>query len=75
MDFNSYLYLRYNNVIQVCQATLTVEKMGYAAMALGCFVDPALREARSLVDIPIVSISETSFLLHAHLAGALRSFH
>lgn len=62
MDFNSYPYLRYNNGQQVCQAVLEAESMGYDAVALGCFFDPALREARSLVDIPVVSLSETSFI-------------
>jgi allantoin racemase len=62
MDFNSYPYLRYSNGLQVCQAVLAAETLGYDAVALGCFFDPALREARSLVDIPVVSLSETSFL-------------
>ena len=62
MDFNSYPYLRYNNGQQVCQAVLEAESKGYDAVALGCFFDPALREARSLVDIPVVSLSETSFI-------------
>lgn len=60
MNYNAYPYLRYHNGLQVCQAAITAESQGYDAMALGCFFDPALREARSLVNIPVVSLSETS---------------
>ncbi|NMM78116.1 hypothetical protein B2J89_15670 [Acidovorax sp. SRB_24] len=62
MDFNSHPFLRMNNGRQVCEAVLAAEAAGYDAFALGCFFDPALREARSLVDIPVVSLSETSML-------------
>ncbi len=62
MDFNSHPFLRMQNGRQVCEAALAAEAAGYDAFALGCFFDPALREARSLVDIPVVSLSETSML-------------
>jgi len=62
MDFNSHPFLRMNNGRQVCEAALAAEAAGYDAFALGCFFDPALHEARSLVDIPVVSLSETSML-------------
>lgn len=60
MNYNAYPYLRYHNGLQVCQAAMAAEAQSYDAMALGCFFDPALREARSLVNIPVVSLSETS---------------
>ncbi len=62
MDFNSHPFLRMHNGRQVCEAALAAEAAGYDALALGCFFDPALREARSLVDIPVVSLCETSML-------------
>lgn len=62
MDFNSHPFLRMHNARQVCEAALAAEAAGYDALALGCFFDPALREARSLVDIPVVSLAETSML-------------
>lgn len=62
MDFNSHPFLRMHNGRQVCEAAIAAQAAGYDALALGCFFDPALREARSLVDIPVVSLAETSML-------------
>ena len=62
MDFNSRAGLRINNARQVCEAALAAEAAGYDAFALGCFFDPALHETRSLVDIPVVSLTETCML-------------
>ena len=62
MDFNSRAGLRLLNAQQVCEAALTAEAAGYDAFALGCFFDPALYEARSLVDIPVVSLTESCML-------------
>ena len=62
MDFNSRSGLRIANVKQVCEAALCAQQAGYDAFALGCFFDPALYEARSLVDIPVVSLTETCML-------------
>ncbi len=63
IDAIRHRYLESLNEIQVCEAALTAEREGYDAVALGCFFDPALRQARSLVDIPVVSLSETCMLL------------
>lgn len=38
--------------LQVADAALVAEREGFHAMAIGCFFDPGLREARSLVEIP-----------------------
>lgn len=62
MEVNSRAGLRMGNAMQVCEAALTAQRAGYDAFALGCFFDPALHEARSLVDIPVVSLTETSML-------------
>ena len=35
---------------------------GYDAVAIGNILDPALREARSMVDIPVLGLGETSML-------------
>lgn len=48
--------------IQVADAALVAEREGFHAMAVGCFFDPGLREARSLVDIPVVSLGESCAL-------------
>lgn len=62
MDVNSRAGLRQLNAQQVCEAAMAAEAAGYDAFALGCFFDPALHEARSLVDIPVVSLTETCML-------------
>ncbi|MBV1796497.1 aspartate/glutamate racemase family protein [Siccirubricoccus sp. G192] len=56
-------YLEFLNEAQICEAALAAERAGYDAFALGCFHDPALREVRSLVDIPCVGLSETCMLV------------
>jgi allantoin racemase len=44
-------------------AALQAEREGYDAVAVSCFFDPALDEARSLVDIPVVSGLESSLVI------------
>lgn len=60
-------YLEFLNEAQVCEAAMAAERAGYDAFALGCFYDPALRAARSLVDIPCVGLSETCMLVACSL--------
>jgi allantoin racemase len=60
-------YLEYLNEAQVIEAARTAEREGYDAFALGCFYDPALRAARSLVDIPCVGLSESCMLVACSL--------
>lgn len=63
IDAIRYRYVEFLNETQVCEAALAAEAAGYDAFALGCFFDPALRQARSLVDIPVVGLSETCMSL------------
>lgn len=67
IDAIRYRYIEFLNEAQVCEAALTAERQGYDAFALGCFFDPALRQIRSLVDIPVVGLSETCMLLACSL--------
>lgn len=60
-------YLEMLNEHQVVEAALAAERAGYDAFALGCFYDPALRAARSLIDIPCVGLSETCMLVACSL--------
>lgn len=62
MDVNSVGGLRMVNEQQVLEAALAAQEGGYDAMAIGCFFDPALHQARSLVDIPVVSLTESCML-------------
>jgi Asp/Glu/hydantoin racemase len=63
IDAIKYRYLEALNEDQLCEAALAAEREGYDALAIGCFFDPALRAARSLVDIPVVSLAETCMLV------------
>lgn len=62
MEVNSIAALRHLGETQVCEAALAAQQAGYDAFALGCFFDPALHAARSLVDIPVVSLTESCML-------------
>ena len=62
MDVNSIAGLRMVNEQQVLEAALAAQESGYDALAIGCFFDPALHQARSLVDIPVVSLTESCML-------------
>ena len=67
IDAIRHRYLEFLNEIQICEAALTAEREGYDAVAIGCFYDPAIRQARSLVRIPVVGLSETCMLVACSL--------
>lgn len=67
IDAIRYRYVEFLNEAQICEAVMAAERAGYDAFALGCFFDPALRAARSLVDIPVVGLSETCMLMACSL--------
>jgi Asp/Glu/hydantoin racemase len=62
IDAIRFRYIEALNEAQVVEAALAAERTGYDAFALGCFFDPALRQIRSLVEIPVVGLSETCML-------------
>lgn len=47
-------------VAQIIENARRAQREGYDAMALSVFLDPGLQEARSLVDMPVVSALETA---------------
>jgi allantoin racemase len=49
--------------LQIVQGAMEADRQGYDAVAVSCFFDPGLVEARSVVDIPVVSMCETAFLV------------
>jgi allantoin racemase len=67
IDAIRHRYLEMLNENQIVEAALAAERAGYDAFALGCFYDPGLRAARSLVDIPVVGLSETCMLVACSL--------
>jgi Asp/Glu/hydantoin racemase len=68
IDAIKYRYVAALNELQICDAALVAEREGFDAVAIGCFFDPGLRAARSLVDIPILGLGETCALVACSLA-------
>lgn len=56
---------------QIAHAAARAEREGFDAVVISCFFDPGLREARSLVDIPVVSMAETALTLTMTMGGRL----
>ncbi|HYL87214.1 MAG TPA: aspartate/glutamate racemase family protein [Burkholderiales bacterium] len=67
IDAIKYRYVATVHELQVCDAAMVAEREGFDALALGCFFDPGLRAARSLVDIPIVGLGESCALVACSL--------
>lgn len=63
--------LHYNAVVAmnsyapggVLNKIIQAADQGYDAVAIGCFLDPAMQEARELVPIPVMGLGETSMLM------------
>jgi allantoin racemase len=49
--------------IQILDNARKAEEQGYDAFALGCFFDPVLPELRSAVDMPVVSVCESTMVM------------
>jgi Asp/Glu/hydantoin racemase len=56
--------------IQIVENAIRAEREGYDAVAISCFLDPALEAARSMVDIPVVSSCETTLLVSSAISRA-----
>ena len=67
IDALRHRYLETLMETQIVEAALTAEREGYDAVALACFYDPGIIAARSLVDIPVVGLSETAMLVACSL--------
>lgn len=48
---------------QMMQRVIQAEEEGYDAAVMGCFYDPALRETRSAVTIPVTGAAESAMLM------------
>jgi len=62
-------YTRTYNSIYVAQRALEAEKNGYDGFIIGCASDLGLREARSIVRIPVVGATEATTLLACTLGN------
>ena len=61
-DVMQYPYILYLTERLFCEAALTAEREGFDAMTIGCNLDIALNHCRSIVDIPVVGVTESSML-------------
>jgi Hydantoin racemase len=67
---NGSMDLHYNAVVAmntfapggVLNKIIQAGNKGYDAVAIGCFLDPAMKEAREVVDIPVLGMGETCML-------------
>jgi len=60
LHFNSTVALNSFAPGGVLDKLIQADREDYDAAAIGCFLDPALQEARELTDIPIFGLAETS---------------
>lgn len=59
LHFNYVQYLNDHNILN---SLVKAEAEGYDAVAIGCFFDPVIKEAREILNIPILSLAETGML-------------
>ncbi len=57
-----YAYLHRQHDNQILKNILRAEEEGFDAVLIGVLQDPGLREARSIVDIPVLGYGEVSML-------------
>ena len=62
-------YTRTYNSISVVQRAIEAEKKGYDGFIIGCASDLGLREARSMVNIPVMGATEATALLACTLGN------
>jgi Asp/Glu/hydantoin racemase len=58
-----YPYFHFLHESQIIEHALLAESEGFDGMAIGCFFDPGIRVARSLVDIPVLGLAESSLAI------------
>src|ERR1044072_6752730 len=56
----NYAYLHRMHDNRILQNVLQAEREGYDGVMIGVLQDPALREARGIVDIPVVGYGEVN---------------
>ena len=66
---DSYRFFEALDHVSILDSVLEAEQAGFDAVAIGNMLDPGLREARSMVDIPVVGLGEIS-MLTACMMGA-----
>lgn len=63
LQYNSIVAMNSYGVGGVLNKMMQADEQGYDAIAIGCFLDPAMQEARELVKIPVLGLGECSMLM------------
>jgi Asp/Glu/hydantoin racemase len=63
LQYNSIVAMNSYGVGGVLNKMMQADEQGYDAIAIGCFLDPAMQEARELVKIPVLGLGECSMLI------------
>ena len=67
-DVNS-AYFSILNKASIVDKVMEAAAEGYDAAMVLCFLDPGVREAREVVDIPVIGVAEASMFLACQLGG------
>ena len=68
-ELNWYPYLEMINELEIIDKIIKAEENGYEGVIVGCFADPGVREARGVVDIPVIGLSEAAMFV-AQMLGS-----
>lgn len=68
-ELNWYPYLEMMNDLEIVDRIIKAERNGFEAVIIGCFCDPGLREARGVVDIPVIGLAEASMAAAQMIGG------
>ena len=63
LHFNAVVAMNSYGSGGVLNKIIQAADQGYDAVAIGCFLDPAMQEARELVPIPVFGLGEASILM------------
>jgi len=61
MDLH-FMYFQFLNDQNVLNSILKASTEGYDGVAVGCFLDPGVHQAREITDMPVAGLAETSML-------------
>lgn len=61
--FLQYPYFEFLNNRSVIEGIISAAKSGYDSAMIGCYADPGLHEARSMVQIPVTAVGESSMIM------------
>ena len=64
-----YTYFRFLYARAVIEKLIEAEKEGYDAAVINCFTDMGVREAREILNIPVIGPAEASMLLACQLGA------